>query len=91
MEQERIYMGKKLFSVQAMYKVYIMAEDAEDANRILNERVIGVADGGEPNYVRINHVYKDSLIPTEWKDSIPFGDEETEMTCKEIQSKIRML
>lgn len=78
----------KMFMVQVVHKIMVLAESAEEANNMAGEYV-SVLDGAPPDYVRSKEIKKDSFIPKQWQDAIPFADDVDEIrTCEEIKKSI---
>lgn len=81
---------KKLFGVTITNKIYVMAEDKKDAERVAKENIREEESSNfhvMPMEVGNSGVYVDQLgeweIEEEWKNSIPYGGDD-DKTCSEI-------
>ena len=85
-------MKKKLFEVQVMHKLYVLAEDRTEAEAIA-DRVIQVEESCfPPSYVRTREVEKDTLVDPLWLDSLPFdGDGSNQRLMRDLVSEIKGL
>ena len=64
---------KKLYVVDVKHTVYVLAEDALDAEAVA---VRGIREYGDAPECDVSPVRKNEPIPKDWQDAMPFGDDD---------------
>ena len=80
---------KKLYRVLAEFEFFVVGDDDNDA---VLEAIANAADAFRDTYdgpdVFVTEVTDLAALPKDWRESFPYGENETEQTCEQVLTAV---
>lgn len=74
----------KLYKASVEIEFYVLAEDERDAYFVADEEAESAMRDGYEGCTIITPVTDLARVPKDWQDSIPYGEDDTDRTIRQI-------